>query len=318
MMKQLLFFFLLLSFSIQSQDFTKVDAIVSKYPRFTKVEDLANKISTDFSSDENKARAAFYWLAKNIRYNLKEFYNPTQRSYKFSYSSELEKEQKLQALKDKLVRNTFLTKTGVCEEYAQSFKKVCDLLDIESEVLSGNVRSSYLDIGKLEDNTNHAWNAVKLNNQWIILDATWAAGYEMNGKWVRQFDNYFYDISKEKILKTHYPEDTLWMLRFGRMSLKEFYNQPIYGNILLNSEIELVSPKSGIIEFEPSKEISIKLKNLKNNISVYYKYNNQQYSQKPKIVVSKSISELKIPSPERNTELFIFFESKPALQYKIK
>ena len=318
MMKQLLFFFLLLSFSIQSQDFTKVDAIVSKYPRFTKVEDLANKISTDFSSDENKARAAFYWLAKNIRYNLKEFYNPTQRSYKFSYSSELEKEQKLQALKDKLVRNTFLTKTGVCEEYAQSFKKVCDLLDIESEVLSGNVRSSYFDIGKLEDNTNHAWNAVKLNNQWIILDATWAAGYEMNGKWVRQFDNYFYNIPKEKILKTHYPEATLWMLRFGRMSLKEFYNQPIYGNIILNSKIELVSPKSGIIEVEPSKEISIKLKNLKNNISVYYKYNNQQYSKKPKIVVSKNISELKIPSPERNTELFLFFGSKPALQYKIK
>ena len=318
MMKQLLFFFLLFSISLQSQNYSKVDDLVSKYPRFTKVEDLADKIAVDFSNEEDKVRAAFYWLSNNVRYNLKEFYNPKQRSYKFSYSSELEKEQKLQALKDKLVRNVFLTKTGVCEDYAQSFKKICDLLTIESEVISGNVRSSYLEIGKPKKSTNHAWNAVKINNKWIILDATWAAGYEMNGKWVKKFDNYFYNIPKEKILKTHYPKDKLWMLRFGRMSLKEFYNQPIYGNILLNSDIELVSPKSGIIEIKSSEVISIKFKNLQKKISVYYNYNNQLYAKKPKIVVSEDITELKIKNPGKNTELFLFFESKPALQYKIK
>ena len=96
-MKQLLLFFLLISIASKSQDFKKVDSLVLEYPRFSKAEDLATKISKDFTSDEDKARAAFYWLAKNIRYNLKELYNPKQRSYNFSYSSEKERIQKIHA-----------------------------------------------------------------------------------------------------------------------------------------------------------------------------------------------------------------------------
>ena len=185
MMKQLLFFFLIFSISLQSQNYSKVDDLVSKYPRFTKVEDLAFKIKTDFTTDKDKARAAFYWLAKNIRYNLEEYYNPTQRSYNFRYSTEEEKQQKLQALKDNIIADAFKTKFGVCEEYAQSFKKICDLLGIEAVVIKGNVRNVPSEIGKPESNTNHAWNAVKLNGKWTILDATWAAGYEYNGNWIK-------------------------------------------------------------------------------------------------------------------------------------
>ena len=130
-MKQL-FFFLLLSANIFSQDFSAVDDKVAKYSGFSKVEDLARKINSDFTTDIDKARAAFYWLAKNIRYNLREYYNPRQRAYSFSYRTEAEKNAKLQALKDNLVNATFQNKMGVCEEYAQSFKKICDLLGIES------------------------------------------------------------------------------------------------------------------------------------------------------------------------------------------
>ena len=316
MMKQLFFFFLLFSISLQSQNYSKVDDLVSKYPRFTKVEDLADKIAIDFSNEEDKVRAAFYWLSNNVRYNLKELYNPTQRSYKFSYSSELEKEQKLQALKDKLVRNVFLTKTGVCEDYAQSFKKICDLLTIESEVISGNVRSSYLEIGKPEKSTNHAWNAVKINNKWIILDATWAAGYEMNGKWVKKFDNYFYNITKKKILKTHYPKDKLWMLRFGRMSLKEFYYQPIYGNDLLNSNIELISPKTGLLDINSSKEIKLKFKNLNKELFIYYTFKNQRFAKKPIILREGNITNIIIKKAQKKSSLSIFINKEIALQFK--
>jgi transglutaminase/protease-like cytokinesis protein 3 len=198
-MKQLLFFFILLSISTQSQNFSKVDNLVAKYPKFSKVEDLAAKISRDFTSDEHRARAAFYWIANNIRYDLKEYYNSKQRSYNFSYTTEEEKAQKLQALKDKIIDEAFVTKTGVCEEYAQAFKKVCDLLNIEAAVIKGNVRNIPQEIGKPENNTNHAWNTVKLNKKWILLDATWAAGFEYNGRWIKQFDTYFYNIPKDKI-----------------------------------------------------------------------------------------------------------------------
>jgi len=316
MMKQLLFFLFLIHFSTQSQDFTKVDALVKNYPRFSKVENLALQIEKDFTSDKEKARAAFFWLAKNIRYNLREYYNPKQRSYNFRYSSKEERKQKLQVFKDKLVAETFLNKTGVCEEYAQSFKKICDLLGLESEVIKGTVRNNPDEIGKYENDTNHVWNAVKLDNKWIVLDATWAAGYENNGRWIRKFNNYFYNIPKEKIFKTHFPEDSIWILRFGRITKREFYNQPIYGNSLLSSNASLISPKDGIINVNSSKEITLKFKNLDIKYIISYTFKGMRYSQKPIITRENTISTLTIKNAQKNSELILYINRKAALQFK--
>lgn len=317
-MKQLIYFLLFISTTSFSQNFEKVDIIVLEYPRFTKVEDLATKIADDFTSDENKARAAFFWIAKNIRYNLKEFYNPKQRSYNFRYSTEEERTQKLQALKDKIITKAFITKTGVCEEYAQIFKKVCDLLGIEAEVIKGNARTNPKEIGKPKRGTNHAWNAVKLNGKWIILDATWAAGYEMNGKWIRNFENYFYNIPKNKIFKTHLPEDSTWVLRFGRISLQEFYNQPIYGKTFLSSKAELISPKKGILKVNSSNEIKLKIKNLDSNSLIYYTFEGQQNAKKPLISIIDKTTTLTIRNAKKNSVLTLYINRRSALHFKTK
>lgn len=317
-MKQLLFLFLFSSFASFSQNFEDVDARVLEYPRFSKVEDLANQIEEDFSSDIDKVRATFFWLAKNIRYNLKEFYNPKQRSYSFSYSSELEKEQKLQSLKDNLVAATFRNKTGICEEYAQSFKKICDLMNIESQVLKGYVRNDTKEIGNLPNSTNHAWNAVKIKDEWIILDATWAAGYEYNGKWVRDYNNYFFNIPRDKILKTHYPDDSIWILRFGRMSIEEFYNQPIYSNVFLSLKTNLISPQKGIINLNSEEDIELKFENLDSKLLIFYTIKGERLAKKPLVRKEKNISILTIKNPKRNTELVLFMNKVDALHFKVR
>jgi transglutaminase/protease-like cytokinesis protein 3 len=317
-MKQLLIFFLFISVATFSQNFKKVDNTVLKYPRFSKVEDLANQIERDFNSDADKTRAAFFWLAKNIRYNLKEFYNPKQRSYSFRYSSEEEKTKKLQKIKDNLVATTFINKTGVCEEYAQSFKKICDLLHIESEVIKGFVRIDTREIGKVTTDTNHAWNAVKIDGSWVIIDATWAAGYEYNGKWIRDFNDYFFDIPTNKIFKTHYPEDKIWVLRFGRMSLDEFYNQPIYTNTFLGLSTDLISPQKGIINLKSDEDIQLKFKNLDTNLLIFYTFKGMRLAQKPVITSENNISTLTLKNPKRNTDLVLFINKEDALHFKVR
>lgn len=316
-MKQLLFIFLLISISIKAQDFVAVDSLVTTYPRFSNVEALATKINTDFTTDEQKVRAAFFWLAKNIRYNLKEYYNPSQKSFRYKYSSEEEKQKKIQALKNQIVANTFKTKMGVCEEYAQSFKKICDILDIEAQVIKGYVRNSADEIGKTSNSSNHAWNAVKLNDKWIILDATWAAGSEFNGKWVRNFNNYFYNIPKEQIFKTHLPEESIWVLRFGRMSLTEFYNQPIYTNSFLALNAKLISPKTGVINVNDSGKIELKFKNLPANLKVSYVTEGNRYAQKPIIKREKNITTLTIKNVVPKSNLVLFINKNDAIHFKI-
>lgn len=316
-MKQL-FIFLFISSSVFSQNYENVDAKVLGYPRYSRVENLANQIKKDFSSDIDKARAAFFWLTQNIRYNLRELYNPSKRSYRFKYSSEEEKAKKLQAIKDQLIAETFRNKTGVCEEYAQSFKKICDLLHLESEVIKGYVRNDAKEIGKIPIDTNHAWNAVKINGNWLILDATWAAGHEYNGKWIREFNPYFFNMPAQKIFNTHYPEESIWVLRFGRMSLKDFYLQPIYTNSFLALQTELIFPQEGIIALNPSENIELKIKNLKPNSLVFYTIKGNKYAQKPLITIKRNISTVSIENPKKNTELTLYINQEDALHFKIK
>ena len=311
-MKQLLLICLLITFTVNSQDFSLVDAKVKTYPKLISSEKLAQNIKTDFSSDITKVRAVFTWIAQNIRYDLQEFLNPKQTSIRFSYSSEEEKNRKLKAIKEGIVSSTLSKRKAVCEGYAQTFSKVCDLLGIENEVIKGFVRNSPKEIGKPELYSNHAWNAVKINNQWLYFDTTWAAGYLMNGKWQRNFNDYYFNIPNNKYFLTHYPEDKLWQLRVGRMTKNQFYNQPIYSHSFLKSKAKLVKPISGFIKVKKGENIKFQIKNLSNSNQVYYNYSYQRFAKKA-ILNGNTLS---FQPPNKSSNLYIFFKRNLALQFK--
>lgn len=315
-MKQLLLLLLLITSFGYSQNFTKIDNIVKLYPKYTTPEQLAEKINKDFNDDVSKVRAAFRWLTYNIRYDLEEYYQP-KKVIEFRFSTEQERLEKLQTIKDKIVREAFLTKMGVCEEYAQSFKKIADLLGIEAEVIKGYVRSTSNDIGRIPRTTNHAWNAVKLDNKWIILDATWAAGYLYNGRWIKDFNEYFFDVDKKKIAKTHYPDSRKWKLLLNHGSLENFYNQPIYSHELLKKDIEVVFPTEGSVILNRSKNIELTFKNLKSTNEIFYNFGGQRYSKKPTISFVGDKAIISIENPGRDTKLFLFIDKTLALEYKV-
>ncbi|MFY0629981.1 MAG: transglutaminase [Flavobacteriaceae bacterium] len=315
-MKQLLFLLFFTSFVGYGQVFAPVDNIVNSYPRYTSPEQLASKIAKDFKDDASKARAAFKWLTNNIRYDLEEYYQP-KRTISFRYTTEEERLSKLQAIKDKIVKDAFLTKMGVCEEYAQSFKKVADLLGLESEVIKGYVRNSAQEIGKPPRRTNHAWNSVKINNRWILLDATWAAGYLYNGAWRKNFNEYYFAVDPKKIGRTHYPDDRKWQIVLNQNSLTDFYNQPIYAQDFLRSNMEVISPSSGNISISKTEDVVLKIKNLTPSSRLYYNYRGQRYSEKPKIVYNNNIATVTIENPGSDTELYLFLDRNIALEYNV-
>jgi len=315
-MKQLLFLLFLFSITGFSQDFTSVDNIVKSYPKYTSPEKLANRITQDFNDDASKVRAAFKWLTNNIRYNLEEYYQP-KRVIQFRYSTEEERLQKLQALKDKLVNDAFIRKIGVCEEYAQAFKKLADLLGIEAQVIKGYVRNSAQEIGKAPNTTNHAWNSVKINNRWVLLDATWAAGYIFNRKWVKNYNDYFFAIDSKKIVKTHFPNDKKWQIILNQNNLNDFYNKPIYSQVFLKTNLEVITPKKGHISVIRSKKVVLKIKNISQNDHLYYNYTGQRYSKKAVITYNGDVANVFIDNPGRSSDLHIFLNRNLALTYRV-
>jgi hypothetical protein len=315
-MKQLILLFLFISSVGFAQDFQRIDNIVKSYPKYTKPEQLAKKISKDFKDDASRVRAAFRWLTYNIRYDLEEYFEP-RKVIEFRYSTEEERIEKLQAIKDNIVKEAFLTKMGVCEEYAQSFKKLADLMNIEAIVVKGYVRNSAYDIGRIPQSTNHAWNAVKIENKWILLDATWAAGYLYNGKWVKGFNEYFYAIDLKKVNRTHYPDHKRWQIVLNSGSLEDFYNQPIYANGLLRNNVDVVSPTKGNISVNRTRKIVLKFKNLSTSHRIFYNYRGQRYAKRPDIAFEGDVATVSLENPGSNTELYVFIDKNLALEYKV-
>lgn len=316
MMKQLILLFLFVSSVGFAQDFERIDNIVKSYPKYTQPEQLARKISRDFPDEASRARAAFRWLTYNIRYDLEEYFEP-RKVIEFRYSDEEERLQKLQAIKDNIVKEAFLTKMGVCEEYAQSFKKLADLMNIEAMVIKGYVRNSAYDIGRVPQTTNHAWNAVKIENRWILLDATWASGHLYNGKWVKDFNEYYYAMDLKKANRTHYPDHKRWQIVLDAGSLEDFYNQPIYSNGLLKKNIDLLTPKKGNIQVSRSRKVVLKFKNLQASDRLFYNYRGQRYAKQPEISFEGDIATVSIENPGTNTELYLFIDKTLALEYKV-
>ena len=118
--------------STYSQEYKSVDSIVSDYPnRFKSSSQLAQRISEDFNTDREKARAVFFWIANNIEYGLEE-----SDKFGFEYSTKSEYDEKLKKHNKKLVKRVISKGVAVCEGYALLFTKVCDELGIQSRVIT--------------------------------------------------------------------------------------------------------------------------------------------------------------------------------------
>ncbi len=122
------------------------------------------------------------------------------------------------------------SKLAVCEGYSNIFKELCIAAGLESEKVSGYAKGYGYIEKKSFTRTNHAWNVVKIDNQWRIFDVTWASGYGKNvdGKMVSisEFDEKWFDIEPKIAIFSHLPEDPKWQLISNTLTLKQFEKCP--------------------------------------------------------------------------------------------
>ncbi len=315
-MKQLFALVLFINFTVKAQDYSSVDTKVMRYPAYSSAQHLANKINADFTNDAEKIRAAFRWLTHNIRYDLKEYYTPTSKQIRFKYSNEADKLLKLQQLKDQVVDDMFSSRKSVCEGYAQSFKKICDLLKIEAVVIKGYARNTTGEIGIIPTASNHAWNAVKIGLEWKLVDATWAAGYAINNQWKKHFTEYYFYPKPSELLRTHFPDAPNWQLVNTPISKKSFADQPIIGQGFFSKNLQLISPNTGIIHSKPTKFL---IKNLTKNHVIGYLFKGQKYGKRALAIIENGTGSFSIDlTGKKNSELYLFIDSEIALEYKIK
>ncbi|MBA1336609.1 MAG: hypothetical protein HPY66_3044 [Firmicutes bacterium] len=72
-------------------------------------------------------------------------------------------------------------------------------LDIPARVVYGSV----VDRNNGWEPQLHAWNELQVDGRWVIVDATWDAGYIKNGKFVSSPSNKYFDPDNEEFAATH-------------------------------------------------------------------------------------------------------------------
>ncbi len=144
--------FLAISCLVQSQD-TPVPGKYLKDPGT-----LANYLVTDIDSQEEQVRAIHKWITENIEYD----YAKLKSDKCFRYQSA-----------DKILSS----KKAICTGYSELMYEMCREVGIESERISGYVRSQLVNDSTILLSDTHMWVAVKIDNQWRLADPTWDAGY---------------------------------------------------------------------------------------------------------------------------------------------
>ncbi len=171
---------------------------------------LAAWLSKPASNDLEKARMIFSWIATHVSYDDNGF-----NIGNYSDTSP-----------DGVLRN----RVSVCQGYSDLFTALGKLAGLEIVTITGYSKGITYRPGKVFGDTDHAWNAVKIEGQWKLFDVTWGAGYGkgVNGKLVSvmQFDEYWFNTQPEEFIFSHLPLEDKWQFNEPIISKYQYERLP--------------------------------------------------------------------------------------------
>lgn len=207
-----IFILLLITASSQAQltkadYYIKIDNKIFQYSKehnkqALNFDSVAAYVNSNYKSAEDRVRAYYTWIALNIYYDME-------------HMEEIVSSSKLMGLHhfrnvmqrpDTVLRR----KRAVCEGFSELMNKFCKVSAIPSYMVTGYSKTPD---GVSAGNLLHAWNAVKIDSTWQLLDVTWSNGYvDQFNKYHKHFsDKYF--LTKPRIfLRDHLPSDPMWQL----------------------------------------------------------------------------------------------------------
>jgi hypothetical protein len=163
---------------------------------------LAAYLTKAAKSDTEKSRAIFRWVTDRIYYD----------------ADSLLKRQ----VGDNSPETVLKTRKGVCQGYAGLIERLCQEAGLEVT----QIRGFAMGYGTLPTDkageSNHRWNAVKIDGQWRLIDATWGAGYLSGKRFIKDCNDYFFLTPPEQLIYSHFPLEAKWQLLTAAIDAKEF------------------------------------------------------------------------------------------------
>jgi hypothetical protein len=143
----------------------------------------------------------------------------------------------------------FKRRTALSGGYANLLSALGQAIGIEIPTISGNSRIPQSDL----DGTAHAWNAVRLQTQWQLIDVTWDSVYLEGRNALKRYRTDYLFPPASLFAYSHFPDDAAWQLLDEPIDRGEFLRQPVLSPAFFAQDLALVSPQRSVTDLSSAK-----------------------------------------------------------------
>ncbi|MFC5408460.1 transglutaminase domain-containing protein [Larkinella bovis] len=193
-----------------AENYSRIDYYARNTPEsYTRsIASLSDYLTAPARTDMDKVRVIYAWMVSHIRYDLAAVANRSSQKY----YSELE-----------YANRVLRQRKGLCTGYALLFKYLLKRANVPSVSIRGYARTDDKEAGHPVRVVDHEWNAVKIDDDWYLLDLAWAVTTAADG----EISNDFYFLTPpELFVSQHFPAETAWQLLNQPLSKSEFDRFP--------------------------------------------------------------------------------------------
>lgn len=195
----------------------KVDQRALKAPRKLQEDlpKLTEYLTDGAANDFEKTRSIYTWIVSNISYDHKVIEDNSKRI-------------------NKNIRDILTRRKAICMGYAELFEAMAKLAGLEAATIDGYSKGTATSKADLNE-PDHSWSAIKLGDDWYLIDATWGSSLALNDQAYSDINEDFFLTDPSQFLKTHLPIVPFWQLVNCPISPKAYNEGAVVINNHLNS-----------------------------------------------------------------------------------
>lgn len=205
----------------------RVVRLSSSYER--DVSSLAQELVRGVRDPYLRIKALHDWVADRIEYDVEAYEN--------------------RQIPAQDVQSVLERRKAVCAGYANVLAALGQAVGEEVVVISGKGTGPR----GLE---SHAWNAVRIEGRWHLVDVTWNAGYVEGSRFVKRYTTAWLLTPPELFAESHLPDDPSWQLLERPVSAGDMLRRPRITPVVFEDRQggQARTYESGVRVVEPSRE----------------------------------------------------------------
>lgn len=177
---------------VDSIDFSREDDLARSCPasKMASIPVLSDYLTSPCAGDKvSQLRAIFTWMTNNIAYDVPAFMAG-------NYG-------------DQSPEGVLHNRKAVCEGYGNLFIALAEPAGLDVKKVIGVARGVDIQVGDERLGSPHAWNAVTIDGEYLLIDSTWGAGVcDLSTRSFRKlFRPFFFLLRPNRLIYTHWPDD---------------------------------------------------------------------------------------------------------------